>query len=172
MIKLGKDRKLNSEVKKSDLQRIPKIEVNEKLDKKSPKKSTNHKGNIKFKYSSFMRRNIDKALVRSLSTIRKEVKSEIFEEYKIQSIDKSKYFEIAMSLDKINDSLKANAKEKNYGPIINDMINEPAYRIVLKKCLERKKDKILEPSSKRIKRKNQEVYLTTLNDYLDYISNL
>ena len=132
----------------------------------------NHKGNIKFRYPSFERRNIDKALVRALSTLRKEVKSEIFEEYRLQNIERHKYNEIAMTLDSINNIIRKNNGKKDYACIINWMISDSAHRIVLKNCLEEKRRMIADSEFQRVKGKNQEIYLKTLDDYLNYIKEL
>lgn len=147
-------------------------QMGERGEKGMQKQLENHKGNIKFRCPSFERRNIDKALVRALSTLRKGVKAEIFEEYRLQNIERNKYNEIAMTLDNINSMIKKSNGKKDYAYIINWMISGQAQRIMFKTCLQKKKKIIAESESQRVKGKNQEVYLKTLEDYLNYINDL
>ena len=136
------------------------------------KQHLNLKDGIKFTYSSFKRRNIDKALVRALSSARKDARIGIFEDYRIHNIDKMKYYEIAITLDKLNDQVKKNESKKDYVSILNWMMSDLAHRIVLKNCLKTKKEMIKESTSKRLKGENQRLYMTTLDDYLNYIDSL
>ena len=83
-----------------------------------------------------------KFIIRSLSTVRKDVKLSIFEEYRENNIDKEKYYEIAMTLDRINDQARREGFRKSYSYIINSMMLDPAQRIVLKLCLKKKKEQM------------------------------
>ena len=98
-------------IQSNSINNIPQSKLDSKENGKL-KKDVNFKENIKFTYSSFKRRNVDKALVRALSSIRKEVKTEILEEYKINHIDKMSYNEIAITLDKINDGGNKRGRER------------------------------------------------------------
>ena len=132
----------------------------------------NHKGNIKFTYQSFERRNIDKALVRSLSTMTKEVKDKILEEFKKLSIDKHEYDEILKGLEQMDVLEKNEKSKKDYANIINYMMSHQSHRVVLKNCLKKKKELISASLCQRVRGKNQKIYLATLNDYLQYIDTL
>ena len=158
-------------IQSDSINNIPQRKLDSKENGKL-KKDVNFKENIKFTYSSFKRRNVDKALVRALSSIRKEVKTEILEEYKINHIDKMLYNEIAITLDKINDGVRRSSGKKDYSYIINWMMSDTAHRIMLKICLQKKKQMIEESVSKRVKGKNQNLYKTTLDDYLNYIDSI
>ena len=82
------------------------------------------------------------------------------------------YYDIIGSLDTMNDLEKKNKSKKDYANIINCMLCDLSYRIILKNCIKEKLKKLTKTSSKRIKKKNKKVYLTTLGDYLSYINNL
>eukprot|EP00826_Nyctotherus_ovalis_P052052 TRINITY_DN6555_c0_g1_i10.p2 TRINITY_DN6555_c0_g1~~TRINITY_DN6555_c0_g1_i10.p2 ORF type:complete len:168 (-),score=54.50 TRINITY_DN6555_c0_g1_i10:1233-1736(-) len=147
-------------------------QASEQGDRSVQELSENHKKNIRFQCSSFERRNIDKAIVRALSTLRREVRAKIFENYQLLNIERNKYNEIGMAIDSFNSQIKKHRNKRTYAHMMNWMISDKAHRIVLENCLEEKQKMILQTECHKVKRKNQSTYLKTLEDYLNYIKSL
>ena len=144
----------------------------EKASSQPQEQVINHKTRVKFTYSSFQRRNVDKCIVRCLTTLRKQVEASIFQEFDRKQIDREKYYEISNALDEMNGVEKKSGAKKDYSTIINCMICNPAHRIVLKNCLEQKRRIINEKLSQKVKGESQKIYLDTFDDYLNYINSL
>eukprot|EP00826_Nyctotherus_ovalis_P015318 TRINITY_DN14343_c0_g1_i6.p1 TRINITY_DN14343_c0_g1~~TRINITY_DN14343_c0_g1_i6.p1 ORF type:complete len:138 (+),score=30.60 TRINITY_DN14343_c0_g1_i6:73-486(+) len=130
-----------------------------------------YKKEIRFTYASSARRNIDKALVRSLPRIARELREEILAEYEACGIYKVKYDQLIVALDQLKILEKDKKYMKDYAKTINYMVSGLAQRIILRKCLESKRASIETSYSQKIKSKNKEMYKVTLDDYLDYINS-
>jgi hypothetical protein len=154
------------------------VEVKEELyeknyqEKRVMNKPINHKKQIEFRNPSFIRRNIDKALVRSLAKSMLEIEMEIKEEFKKWGIPESVYTSIAHDVKTVN-ALEKNANyKKDYARTINHMMESFPRQIVFRKCLEKKKQDLDAANSQRVRGKNIEIYCDTLEDIIKYLSNL
>ena len=135
-------------------------------------KPKRYKYEINFTYPSFKRRNIDKSLVRSISALKKRAESVILTDFAGLKITPTKYQEINKALKEMSEIEKKDDSKKDYAAILNCMICNLPYRIILKRCLQLKITEINDHMSRRVKTTNRAMYLATLDDYLRYINSL
>ena len=135
-------------------------------------KPINHKKQIQFRNPSFIRRNIDKALVRSLAKSMVEVEGEIKDEFKNCGIKETEYEKIVLSIHKVNELEKKSNYKKDYAKTINHMMQSRSRQIVFRKCLEKKKRDIDTITTQKVRGNNLKIYRETLEDMINYLGNL
>jgi len=130
------------------------------------------KSGIKFIYTSADRRNVDKHIIRSLLLNYKALEAKIVGEMKKNDVPEHYFHEVDEMLSAIRKKEKSGAKDvkKDYTKAINLLLKDKSCQVVLKTLLEYDLNILRDPDCfMRITDKNKEIYITTIEDYLQYL---
>ena len=139
----------------------------------SKKKKITNKKEIKFTYSSPVRKNVDKHIVRTTSSIYQKYESMVLADLSKYGISPIEYDEAKQVLHMLRKSeVKIeNGVKKDYSKVINMFLNKRCILVILKYCLESSLEHFAEGKKvPRVTENNKKVYRTTIREYLDFVT--
>ena len=142
------------------------------FEENSKKSILRYKRKINFTFESKSRRNVDKHIIRAVFNYHDSLSSDIFKDYELYGVPISQHDNVSKSLKMLKEKEREqkSGTSKDYAKLMNMMLGSISLCIILKHCIVLSIKRLSDGQSPRMSEENRRIYITTLRDYLSFIS--